>query len=298
MKENRGVPSPLPPAHLSEEELAARITRALRSREAARPEAAFVAARLRAEAARRGAAPSGLRRGGKIVVTGVVTSALAVAGAGAAAAAAPYSQVARVVESAAQAIGLDWSPMPDGYTRAQYDAFWDAGYTIDDVHALQNLWHTDTIGTKARAGQMLLDGQKVPVEPGSTPVGEPEPVDPAPTLDPQLEAELQAFWAAGYTSADVAALVSLWNTDELAAKARAGELLLDGEKPPILPSGAAVGDDVTDAELAALWNAGYTFDDVEALAALWDLTIGETKARAGEMALNGQPLPIPPGAQP
>lgn len=302
MKENRGAPSPLPPAHpygehLTEEELAARITSALRSREAGQPEAAVVAARLRAELERRGAAPSGLRRGGKLVATGLVTGALAVAGAGAAAATDPYSQVARVVESAAQAIGLDWSPMPDGYTRAQYDAFWDAGYTVDDVYALEKLWKVDSIGAKAQAGQMLLTGQQVPIAPGSTPAGEPEPPAGPPVVDMKIEAELQAFWGAGYTADDIRTLAELWDLDEFGAKTKAGQMLIEGTEPPIRPSGAGI-EDVTDAELAALWQAGYSVEDMQALADLWDLNLGETKARAGEMVLDGGQLPIPPGAHP
>ena len=66
--------------------------------------------------------------------------------------------------------GTDWSTLPDGYTREQYEAFWGAGYTVADLDALSVLWQTDAIQTKATAGQMILDGQTVPVAPGSTTV--------------------------------------------------------------------------------------------------------------------------------
>ncbi|WP_258723651.1 hypothetical protein [Cellulomonas sp. NS3] len=242
----------------TDDELTARLTRALASRAAAAPDPALVAARLQAALAdRRGAPePTSLtefrRRGGRVVVAGVVTSALAVAGAGAAAAADPYSDVARAVENVAQAVGIDWSAMPPGYTREQYDAFWGAGYTPEDVDALAALWSTGTTETKARAGQMLLDGLVPPVAEGTAPAdgtapsdgtapaeGYAEPLDPSATEDDRARA---AFWDAGYTLEDVEALNALWSSESLETKARAGRLLLDGEPVPVAPGGTGPGD--------------------------------------------------------
>lgn len=62
-------------------------------------------------------------------------------------------------------LGADSSSMPEGYTVEQYEAFWGAGYTSQDRQVLQDLWHTDATETKARAGQMLIDGERVPVAP-------------------------------------------------------------------------------------------------------------------------------------
>ena len=169
--------------HDGEDDLVRQITRALRAHESAHPDPAVVTARIEAalarDATRRGtvagsaggsATVSSLaRRGGKVVLVGALASGLVVTGAGAAAAAAPYSGVARVVEDVAQAVGIDWTAMPEGYTRAQYEAFWGAGYTYDDVLALDELWNTDDTETKARAGQMLLDGRAVPVAPSGGP---------------------------------------------------------------------------------------------------------------------------------
>lgn len=210
-----------------DDELVARITRALHSRDADQPDPAVVAARLQARLAH---APEAtvttlVRRGGKVVVVGAVVSVLAVGGAGAAAAANPYSGVARVVEDVAQTVGLEWSAMPDGYTREQYEAFWGAGYTIDDAWALADLWNLDVTATKAQAGQLLLDGQAPPVAPGGT-------VPEVPAPDPQQEA-YDAFWAAGHTSDDLATLVELWNTGAAETKARAGRMILDGEPLPL-----------------------------------------------------------------
>lgn len=165
-----------PPA---QDQLVEQITRALRSRDPGQPEAARVAARIEAQLAqttdRRVERPAPVaalaRRGGRVVLAGALASGVAVVGAGTAAAADPYSRVARVVEGVAQAVGVDWSAMPKGYTRAQYEAFWDAGYTVEDREALEALWNTDPIETKARAGQLLLDDQPVPVAPSGASSG-------------------------------------------------------------------------------------------------------------------------------
>ncbi|WP_188079073.1 hypothetical protein [Actinotalea subterranea] len=55
-----------------------------------------------------------------------------------------------------------------GPDQAQSDAFFGAGYTYDDAVALAELWDADPIETKATAGQMLLDGETLPVPPSGT----------------------------------------------------------------------------------------------------------------------------------
>jgi len=210
-------------------ELTERVARALRSREADQPDPAVVAARIEARLAQQPSTVATLtRRGAKVVATGVVTGALAVAGAGAAAAAHPYSTVARTVEGVAHAVGIEWSAMPDGYTREQYEAFW-AAYSVEDMEALSALWSTDPVQTKARAGQMLLDGLTPPVAPSAV-VG----------VQPDDQQDLyDAFWDAGYTGEDLDALAALWSSDPFEAKARAGQMLLDGEQVPVAPSEAS-----------------------------------------------------------
>ena len=249
MKEHRGAPEPqeTAPAYEPDDEVARRITRALRSREVRTPEPGFVARRVESELARLAgrAAPTATRRhgarrrGGRVAVAGVATGVLAVGVAGAAAAADPYSEVARAVESAVQALGIDWSPMPEGYTRDQYDAFWASDYTNDDVAALAELWNTDLIETKSTIGQMLLDGEPVPMAPGSAPVGTDQGI--WSTLpDGYTREQYEAFWGAGYTPEDVAALSDLWDLDDTETKARAGQMLLDGEPVPIAPGSTPV----------------------------------------------------------
>jgi hypothetical protein len=218
------VPGPGPEGHPGHDDLAEQIGAALRARE---PDAATTAATARRIAAAVDAAaeaPTGavtpfVRRAGTIVVTGVVVSALGVVGAGAAAASDPYTGFAAVVDGVAQAVGVEWSSMPEGYTREQYEAFWGAEYTAGDLAELRDLWNVDSLEAKARAGQMILDGRSVPVAPGSGPVTPHDAVG--------------AFDGSGLTFEDAEQLADLWQIDTMGAKVRAGRMLLDGETPPV-----------------------------------------------------------------
>lgn len=198
----------------------------------------------------RTAAPRTRRR--RMMTAGVVAAGLSLAGAGAAMAG----------NDAPEATPDDFSAMPDGYTQAQYEAFWGAGYSYDDVLALNALWGSGDTETKARAGQLLIDGQAVPVAPtgpDEDPVAVPserEAAPPAVSVDPAAvpapapaeapaaagdvvytDAQYDAFWGAGYTVDDVVALNALWNSDFLETKARAGQLILDGQPVPVAPTG-------------------------------------------------------------
>jgi hypothetical protein len=209
--------------------LAEQIAAALRSRE---PDAADTAATARLIAARVAATADGrsgvatpfVRRAGLVAVTGVVASALGVVGVATAAAANPYTEFAAAVDGVARAVGVDWSSMPDGYTREQYEAFWSGEYSGEDLAELQALWSLDKTETKARAGQLILDGKELPFEPGAyTP----------PELSAAETAATHAFIDSGYTADDAEALSDLWETDFVEAKVRAGQMLLDGETPPV-----------------------------------------------------------------
>ena len=120
----------------------------------------------------------------------------------------------------------------DEYTQERADAFWGAGYYMQDAFALAELWHVEVLEAKGRAGQLLLDGQPVPVAPGSS----------LDLTDPDTIAGLamEAYWDAGYTGDDGTALAALWNMDVFDAKATAGQMLRDGQPLPIGPSGTPV----------------------------------------------------------
>jgi hypothetical protein len=221
------APGPRPEGSGRRDDLAELVAAALRSRE---PDAAATAATAQRIAARieaaddRGAVVTPFaRRAGTIVVTGVVASALGVVGAGAAAAANPFSGFAVAVDGVAQAVGVEWSAMPDGYTREQHDAFWGAEYTAEDLEELRDLWNIDALEAKARAGQMILDGETVPVAPSG-------PVEDVPYLE--LDAQ-EALLEAGITYEDAEQLAELWQIDPVEAKVRAGDMLLRGEELPL-----------------------------------------------------------------
>jgi hypothetical protein len=187
------------------------------------------------------------RRRGRLIAAGAVAAALSVVGgAGAAMAVAPTSAVSVAVSGALQEAGVSWEGMPDGYTQAQYEAFWGAGYSYDDVLALNELWSTGDTATKARAGQLILDGQEVPVAPsgpdeavdeagspvGDTPIEGSDPSEAGVAYTPE---QYEAFWGAGYTIEDMEALSDLWSTEALETKARAGQMILDGQTLPVAP---------------------------------------------------------------
>lgn len=121
----------------------------------------------------------------------------------------------------------------------------------------------------------------------------------APAVEDELTAALDAFWAAGYSSADLARLGDLWQLDDaFEVKARAGQLILDGKQAELGAPTPEV-EDPTDAAVTAFWDAGYTAEDAAALAALWSSEDAyEAKVAAGEKLLAGQALPLPPSGQP
>lgn len=163
----------------------------------------------------------------RFVAVGALAAGLGVVGAGGAMAVAPHAGVSRTLSDALQSVGIEWSGMPEGYTAEQYTAFWDAGYTWGDAQQLADLWDVDVTSAKARAGQLLVDGQTPPVAPGTVPDAA-EPVD-----------GLDLLWAAGYTFDDVEQLAALWGTDTAETKARAAQAMVDREELPVPPSGAA-----------------------------------------------------------
>ena len=170
----------------------------------------------------------------RLMAVGAVAAGLSVVGAGAgtAMAVAPTSSVSRAVVNVLHGAGVDWSSMPAGYTQAQYEAFWGAGYTTADVATLSALWTTDATETKSHAGQLVLDGQPLPIAPSVAEV-------PAPGSTVELtKAQQDAFWGAGYTDEDVTKLNALWNSDATETKAHAGQLILDGATLPITPGAA------------------------------------------------------------
>ncbi|MBE1876683.1 hypothetical protein [Myceligenerans pegani] len=164
----------------------------------------------------------------RLLTIGAAATGVCIASAGLAFAA-PGSAFGQAVGGAIHAAGVDWSLMPEGYTEAQYEAYWNSGYSAEDLLELQAIWSLDETEAKSRAGQMILDGEQLPFEPGA---------HTSPGMSPAEQAAIDEFWAAGYTVEDVEALNDLWDTEHVETKARAGQMLIDGETLPVEPSGS------------------------------------------------------------
>lgn len=160
----------------------------------------------------------------RFTAIGVAATALCVGGAGFVAAANPASAFGQAVGTTVHAAGVDWSDMPEGYTQAQYEAFWGAEYSAGDLAELQALWSLDETETKSRAGQMILDGEQLPFEPGT---------HTTPELPADDQSAIDAFFEAGHTAEDVDTLSALWDTEYVETKVRAGQMVLDGEELPL-----------------------------------------------------------------
>ena len=111
---------------------------------------------------------------------------------------------------------------------AAVDAFLGAGYSYDDAVELAKLWRTnDPYQAKVDAGNMLIDGKKLPIKPGKPDNGGQSPAELA---------SVQAFFAAGYSVEDAAKLADLWKLkDPYSAKVAGGKKLQAGETLPIKP---------------------------------------------------------------
>jgi hypothetical protein len=176
------------------------------------------------------------------------------------------------------------------------NAYFDAGYGYNDALALAQLWHMsgDPTSIKAEAGRRLLAGQKLPFTP-----------TPQAVASGAAMADLNAFFAAGYTYEDAVGLAQLWKTsDPYQAKIDAGGKLVAGETLPIKPgsqptppaASVTPSESVSATDLDAYFAAGYGYDDALQLAQLWHMTgdPATVKAEAGRRLLAGEKLPITP----
>jgi len=128
------------------------------------------------------------------------------------------------------------SATPETPQEKAQGAFFADGYDYNDAVTLGTLWHETDIGQiKAEAGQKLLDGQTLPIEP-STPSTSTGAVVFSATPQSSEDQALAAYFAAGYNYNDAMTLGTLWHeTDIGQIKAEAGQKLLDGQTLPIAP---------------------------------------------------------------
>ncbi|NAZ77442.1 hypothetical protein GTQ99_18730 [Kineococcus sp. T13] len=118
----------------------------------------------------------------------------------------------------------------------QREAFFAAGYTIDDAAQLGRLWNVGTYEAKIAGGTELLAGRQLPIGP-SAPGTDGAAAAPAtdPTAEGMAATRREAFTTAGYDDDDAVQLGRSWNVEPEQAKAMAGELLLAGGRLPVQP---------------------------------------------------------------
>ncbi len=191
------------------------------------------------------------------------------------------------------------SPLSSAQQDQAISAYFAAGYDYNDALALAKLWHMsgDPSAIKAEAGRRLLAGQTLPFKPSV-----------AGVATATEDADLSAFFAAGYTYDDAVGLAQLWKiSDPYQAKIDAGQKLLAGVTLPIAPSStptaptvvASPNDSVTIADVNAYFAAGYTYEDALGLGNLWKIAdTYQVKIDAGAKLLAGETLPVAPGSQP
>jgi hypothetical protein len=115
---------------------------------------------------------------------------------------------------------------PDPAAEAQWDAFFNAGYTWTEAEKLAKIWHLkDPSDAKLMAGKKLLAGETLPVK--------PKPANVAAALENK---RADFFFKKGYDVYDAVKLQKLWHLkDAWAAKVEGGKRLLAGQTLPIQP---------------------------------------------------------------
>ncbi len=101
---------------------------------------------------------------------------------------------------------------------AAYQAFWDAGYSFDQLMLLANEWNVSQFDAKARAGRAILAGDRSSFE---------------SVLN--RHAAYDAWLDAGYNFEEVQILADAWNVSYFDAKARAGRAILAGDRSSFQP---------------------------------------------------------------
>ncbi len=118
-------------------------------------------------------------------------------------------------------------------------AFWDAGFSYDQLLALAEYWQLESFDAKVKAGFFILDDARFIVDRAiadATPDPHHEPADPSygSVTSPHTDRDAhRAFWDAGYTQEQLELLSDVWDLTEEAAKAKAGRFILEGDEEPI-----------------------------------------------------------------
>jgi hypothetical protein len=220
--------------------------------------------------------------GGAVLGAGLIAGGLALPGRGG---------TAQPVVVQAAAAPQSTVPTP-AEIKKDLAAYFAAGYDYQNAEALAKIWNytipadRNLDPLKAEAGRRLLAGETLPVKPNVVMV----------PVDPKIQAEVDAFFKAGYTYDDAVHLATIWKTKTpYDAKVEGGEKLLAGKKLPIAPgSSKPTGQRKKDVAVDAFFAKGYDYQDAAKLAKLWKTkTTYDAKVEAGLKILAGQTLPFP-----
>lgn len=186
--------------------------------------------------------------------------------------------------------------MSEAQLEKYWQAYFAAGYDYDDAVKLAGLWHVKaSIGNiKAEAGRRLLAGETLPFP--ATPNAPDPTVDPNDPAIKAAQAQLAAFFNAGYTWTEAEKLAKIWHLkDPSDAKVMAGKKLLAHQTLPVKPSPAGIAAAKESQRVEAFFNKGYDIADAAKLAKLWHLKSAyAAKVEGGKRILAGQTLPIQP----
>ncbi|WP_433383341.1 hypothetical protein ACQPZX_21075 [Actinoplanes sp. CA-142083] len=186
------------------------------------------------------------------------------------------------------------------FTQAELEKYWKAyfgaNYGYDDAVKLAALWNVkaDIGNVKAEAGRRLLAGETLPFK------GTPNPIiPPADPDDPAIkaaQAQLDAFFGAGYTWTEAEKLAKIWHLqDPSDAKIMAGKKLLAHQTLPVKPTAANVQAAKEQKQVEAFFKKGYDIADAAKLAKTWHLkTAYDAKVAGGKRILAGQSMPFQP----
>jgi hypothetical protein len=223
--------------------------------------------------------------GGAVLGAGLIAGGLALPGRGGG----PEQQVVVQAASAPQSTAPSAAEI-----KKDLAAYFAGGYDYKNAEALAALWNVavptdgDLDQVKAEAGRRLLAGETLPVKPNE---------EAEIPVDPKVQAEVDAFFKAGFTYDDAVHLSKLWSTKTpYDAKVEGGEKLLAGDKLPVAPgSSKPVGQRKKDVAVDAFFTKGYNYEDAAKLAKLWKTkSTYDAKVEAGLKLLAGQSLPFAP----
>ena len=121
-------------------------------------------------------------------------------------------------------------------------------------------------------------------------------IDPMRGWDESDMDAYAAYWEAGYNYNQLLTLAEEWNLSEFEAKARAGDAILTGDTASFedivagiapLPEELETYDPQAPGPADAFWDAGFSYEDAEALAEAWNIETWDAKILASEMISEG-----------